>query len=102
MRMITLAVLLLTVLAVSAQTRTFRWQDELCTYEGTYNASKTPLIQRRSTLDLARPGSYTLETNVVVWKFEDIARIDVKALDLEYQKKTAELRSLNVVDAPYW
>ena len=103
MKYILITTLLITAaLAATAQTRTFRWQDELCTYEGTYNASKVSLAQLRNTLKLARPGSYSLERNATVWKFEDIARLDVAALDAEFKTKTAELTALQVAATPYW
>ncbi len=102
MRIFTLALLLLATLAVSAQTRTFRWQDELCTYEGTYDAAKVSLAQLKNTLALAQSGSYSLDGDSTVWKYEDIAKLDVAALDLEFKKKAAELKSLDVAKTPYW
>ncbi len=102
MRSVTFTFLLLAAIAVTAQTRTFRWQDELCTYDGTYNAGKVSVVQLRNTLKLARPGSYSLETNTTVWNFEDIAKIDLKSLDLEFQRKSAELKALDIAAAPYW
>ena len=96
-------VLLITgVLAADAQTRTFRWQDELCTYEGTYNSGKVSLAQLKNTLKLAQPGSYSLERNSTVWKFEDIEKLNVTALDAEFKAKTADLRALQIADTPYW
>jgi len=94
--------MLTAITAASAQTRNFRWQDELCSYEGTYNAAKISLSQLKNTLKLARPGSYSLDRNSTVWKFEDIDRLDVAGLDLEFKTKVAELRSLEVAAIPYW
>ena len=94
--------MLVAALAISAQNRTFRWQDELCTYEGTYNAGKVSLAQLKNTLELSRPGSYSLTRDSTVWKFEDIARLDVAALDFEFKKQNAELKALDVATTPYW
>ena len=102
MKLILIALMLTAITAASAQTRNFRWQDELCSYEGTYNAAKISLSQLKNTLKLARPGSYSLDRNSTVWKFEDIDRLDVAGLDLEFKTKVAELRSLEVAAIPYW
>ena len=90
------------LIPVDAQVRTFRWQDELCTYEGTYNASKISLVTLKNTLKLARPESYSLDRNSTVWKYEDIAKLDVAALDAEFGAKNAELKKLQIAATPYW
>lgn len=102
MRTCIAAILIFSAIGIAAQTRTFRWQDELCTYEGTYAGSKTPLTKLQNTLKLSRPGSYTLDRNVVVWSHEDIARIDIRTLDNEYSRKLAELKALDIVSSSYW
>jgi hypothetical protein len=102
MRSILCLFVLTAAVAAAAQTRTFRWQDELCTYQGTYNAGKVSLAQLKNTLELARPGSYSLGRDSTVWKFEDIERLDVSALDVEFKSKSAQLKALDVVPTPYW
>lgn len=102
MKTITIFVLLFAAVTAAAQSRNFRWQDELCTYQGTYNAGKVSLLRLQNTLKLARPGSYSLSRDSTVWKYEDIARIDIDALDREYNKTAAELKALDVVQTSYW
>jgi hypothetical protein len=102
MKTITILFFLFAAVTAEAQSRTFRWQDELCTYQGTYNAGKVSLIRLQNTLKLARPGSYSLSRDSTVWKYEDIARLDVDAMDREYKSTSAELKALDVVQTPYW
>jgi hypothetical protein len=90
------------IVAVDAQNRSFRWADEACSYIATYDGTKHTLIELNNTLKLSRPGSYRLETNTTVWKFADMARLDVPALDREYKQKQAELTNLKIVNVPYW
>lgn len=102
MKTTVIALIILAALTASAQTRTFRWDDELCQYTGTYDAKKITLAALQNTLKLSRPGSYSLETNSTVWKFSDIAELDIAALDSEYAQKSAELKALDIVHGPYW
>lgn len=98
-----LALLLLTTLTAIGQTRTLRWEDELCAYTGTYDAKKFTAAQLRNTLKLSQTaGSIPLETNTTAWKISDIATLDVAALDREYAQKSAELKTLDIVNVPYW
>jgi hypothetical protein len=103
MKLITVLFLMVAALGVSAQNRMFRWQDELCTYSGTYDPRKVSLAKIRNTEKLVRPGSYSLSTRAFVFKPEHLATgINVNALDAEYRRLSAELKSLDVVDVPYW
>ncbi len=103
MKYILITTLLITAaLAVSGQTRTFRWQDELCTYEGTYNSGKVSLTQVKNTLELSRPGAFSLDRNSTVWKYEDIGLLNVSLIDAEYKSKAARLRALEIASTPYW
>ncbi len=100
MRIFLLILLLST--ATAAQTGTFRWADESCRYSGVYNTSKITAAELKNTLKLSLPGSYDLGTNTTVWKYADIDRLDVAALDREYKLKSAELAGLNIAKSEYW
>jgi hypothetical protein len=102
-RIISIVILLSAALTAAAQTRTFRWDDELCRYSGTYDAKRFSEASLQNTLKLAAMGGHIpLSTSSTVFKFADIDTLDVHALDREYEKKSAELRSLEIVPVPYW
>lgn len=88
--------------AAAAQTKKFRWATELCEFEGAYDARKFSEARLRNTLKLFAPGEFRINTNATVWKFEDIAKLDVGALDREYAQTTAALKNLRIVAAPYF
>ena len=96
-------VLLLISVTASAQTRTFRWETELCRSTGIFDAKKVTGKKLRNTLKLSQTaGWYPLETNTTARNIADIAKLGVDALDREYAQKSGELRSLDIVDVPYW
>jgi hypothetical protein len=100
-----LAFILALILAqtVIAQTRTYRWDDELCQYSATYDSKRFTPAQLANTLKLSQTaGSLSLSTNTVAWKFSDIAGLDLAALDREYARELAELKTLDIVRVPYW
>lgn len=96
--------LALTIFAFSgnAQTRTFKWSDELCDYSGTYNSRKYTEAQLRNTVRLWMPGGFSLETSATVFKPEDLPTLNLAALDAEYKAKSGELANLDIVKTPYW
>lgn len=95
--------LLVFALNVGAQTRTFRWDDALCTYTGTYDLKTFTPRQLGDTLKLGdSAGTIPLFTQTTAFKITDIAGLDVAALDRDYTQKLAELRALDIVRVPYW
>lgn len=87
----------------AAQVKKFRWTTELCEFEGTYDARKYSEAELRNTLKLfALGGEFRLNTEATVWKFEDIARLDVAALDREYNRVMGELKNLKIARSPYF
>lgn len=85
-----------------AQTKTFKWTTELCSYEGSYDASKITEQQLKDTYDLWYTGSFTLQTDATVWKPEEVAKLSLEALDKEYNTNIKRLKELNLVKLPYW
>jgi hypothetical protein len=86
-----------------AQTKKLRWEWEECEYEGTYDSKKYTAEQIRNTLKLMN-GYFRLDTsfNATVFKYEDIAARDFTPIEAEYQRKSGELKSLKIVNLPYW
>jgi hypothetical protein len=97
-------VMMLLLLAANAfaQPKRFTWDTELCTISGTYNSGKFSETQLRNTMILFGSLSGSLNNYPSVWKWEDIAKLDVAALDAEYNERSEKLRSLDVVPLPYW
>ena len=102
MRSVTLILLFLLTAATHAQTRTFTWSDELCEFEGRYDASKYSEAQLRNTTELRRGLSYGISVDATAWKIEDIPKLDVGKLDREYSKNRELLANLDIVNVPYW
>jgi hypothetical protein len=87
-----------------AQSKKFRWESEggMCEFEGTYNSKKHTAAQIKNTLKLIN-GYFRLDTfNATVFKYEDVAKQDFAPIEAEYQKKSAELKNLDIVKLPYW
>jgi hypothetical protein len=103
-------IMLLTVIAVfgfgqltiAAQTKKFRWADETCEYEGTFDARKYTAAELENTVKLMMGAEFDLAADATVWKYEDIGKLSVAALDREYEEKSAALKNLKIVDSPYW
>ena len=51
---------------------------------------------------LMRPGEFGLDSQATVWKYEEIAGLDVAKLDKRYSDAVAELKGLSIVKSPYW
>src|SRR3954471_13697114 len=97
-----LVIIAFTATSAFGQTSTFRWTQESCRYSGVYDPKKVSLAELQNTLKLALPGSYNLETNTTVWKYDDIDRLDVTALDREYKQKSSDLAALKIIKSDYW
>lgn len=85
-----------------AQAKTFKWTTELCTYEGSYDASKITEQQLKDTYDLWYSGSFTLQTDATVWKPEEVAKLSLEALDKEYTANIKRLKELHLGKLPFW
>lgn len=73
----------------------------MCEFSGTYDSAKYTEAQLRDTAKLFFGGDLSLEF-FTVWKYEDVAMIDLAAVDSDYKQKLKALRSLNLVKHPYW
>jgi hypothetical protein len=74
----------------------------LCAFQGTYDAKKYTEAQLRNTLKLFAVGSFDIETDATVWKYEEIKNLSVAALDKEYAAKSTALKKLEIVKSAYW
>lgn len=88
--------------AAFAQSRTYKWETELCLHTGKYDAKKYTEKQLADTLLLAQGWEFSIQNNATVFKFADIASLDTAALEKEYKEKTAAVKALELVPGTYW
>jgi hypothetical protein len=101
MKKLLVAIILLSAVFASAQSSRFKWDTELCEFEGTYDTRKYTAAQLKYTRRLLRP-DFSLQTEATPWEISGVKSLDVAALDKEYAAKTAELKNLNIVKTPFW
>lgn len=89
-------------LAASAQTKKLRWTTETCELEGSYNARRYSERQLRDTLKLIAIYGFRIETDATPRKIADVRKINVAALDREYDLKLAQIKNLNLVKSAFW
>lgn len=99
---IALLILLLCAVPSFAQTRTFKWSDELCDYVGTYNSRKYSRTQISNTEKLFNDHGFSLQTSATVFRPEELSKLNIERLDAEYKKLFADLTDLDIVNTPYW
>ena len=102
LKIATLVIVLMAFVTAGAQTRTFKWSDELCEYSGTYNAKNYTETQLRNTLRLFSPGEFSLAADTTAFTIDEIAKLDVEKLDREYKIRSEELASLAIVPSPFF
>ncbi|MCC7306589.1 MAG: hypothetical protein IT173_03420 [Acidobacteria bacterium] len=102
MRSILFLFILAVAIPVSAQIKTFKWQSELCDLSGTYDAKKYTPAQLRNTLTLFGANAPRIDFSAAVWRYDEIAGLDLAALDREYEQKSKIIRDLNIVKVPFW
>lgn len=80
-----------------------KYETDLCEIEGTYDSLKYTETQLRNVLMLAYlVGSVPLQTNASVFKYEDIAKLNIADLDTEYRETMKKLKELDIVKTEYW
>jgi len=102
MKVFAIALLLFSALSANGQIRSFKWDDELCEYRGTYNANKYTPEQLQNTMKLFAVGGFDISGEATVFKYDDIAKLSLAKLEEEYKTKTAALTNLDIVKSPYW
>ena len=95
-------VVILSAVCAAAQTRAFRWSDEVCEYEGTYDERKVTAQQLQNTGDLLLTPGPNFAVNSAVFNIEDIAKLDIAKLDAEYATGSTALRKADIINKPYW
>lgn len=102
MKLIALMIISLAFVSASAQTRTFKWSDELCEYSGTYSAKKYNEVKLRNTHRLLFSQDFSLTSvDATVWKYEDIAKLDPASVEVRYKDLVDELEHYEYVSTPF-
>jgi hypothetical protein len=102
MKKILFFMLLFTGLHVSAQKSLFKWDGEMCQYEGTYDKKVISENQLKSCYQLTYAYNFGIEHTPVVFHPKDIAKLSMDSLDEEYHCKVNLLNSLELPKSAYW
>jgi hypothetical protein len=87
---------------VSGQTRTFRWSEVICEYQGTYNSKKYTAKQLSDTVKLMEPGSFAILAWATVFHPRDLSNLSLEKLDEDYRDQKAAINALNIVNIPFF
>jgi hypothetical protein len=69
---------------------------------GTYDSKKYTAAELRNTLKLFGANAPRIDFQAAVWKHDEIAKLDVAALDREHEQKSKMIRELDIVKVPFW
>lgn len=103
MKYIIIMAFVLTTLNAIAQKASYKWEDELCLYEGTYDTKKVTKDQLKACYRLALQNDFDINTSPMVFKPEDIQnRLEPEKLEEEFRTKAEQLKKLGVPQTPFW
>lgn len=94
--------LILHTIACSAQQNIFKWNDQLCEYESSYNVKKYSEIQLKNCYSLTYNYTYQITNTPSVFKPEDVKSLNPDSLDKEYNTKISQLKILDLPKTEYW
>jgi len=88
---------------VSAKSKRFIWEDEICVHEGRYNAALYTEKQLENTYRLW----YSQDFEIFIFRGQrqvngSFEPITLAWLDYQYALKSAALKKLEIVNVPYW
>lgn len=101
-RILLTLILMLTASEAFAQMKVFKWGNDLCAFQSTYNARKYTVRQLEDTRKLLYLDFFPSTIDPTPPKIADIKNLRVETLDAEYKKRTDELKNLNIVKTAYW
>lgn len=85
----------------SQKNKTFKWADDCCEYEGSYDPSKVTEAQLKNTFNLFFWG-YTLETRQCAFELKNVGKLNIDSLTNEYARKTLQVSNLKILEGEYW
>jgi hypothetical protein len=102
MRILLIAILVLSAATTFAQTKKFRWTTDMCEYESTYDAKKYTVAELENTRKLFFLDFFPNTIDPTPRSSEDIKKLRVETLDTEYKTRLHALKNLKIVKAAYW
>jgi hypothetical protein len=95
--------LLILPLDAFAQDHVYKWDDVLCSFQGTYDPAKVSLKTIEDTKKLVDFGmGLPLQTDQMVWDPKDLRKLDVGALDTEYTSALKMLEDLKPANTEFF
>jgi len=86
--------------------KTFSWDEPTCTFTGNYDSTLYTQEQLQNTFDIGSGLSdrfmIRTECGTFCRSYYDIEQLNVDSLDAECLAKLRDLKSLNIVNKPYW
>lgn len=81
-----------------------KWETDICWFEYTYNKNRYSEAELKGTLELLNMvGGLQLDVNATAFNPDQIEGLDtLEELDSEYRKKKKALKSLKIVNHPFW
>ena len=95
-------IFILTTGLLFGQNSTFKWEDELCTYESQYN---NKLYSERQILDcyrIAYTDDFRFQNTPCIFGIKDLERIHLDDLNKEYREKSKLLNTLDLPKIQFW
>lgn len=84
------------------QNTTFKWEDELCSYESQYNSKLYSERQIINCYKLAYKDDFRFQNTPDIFVVKDLERIHLNDLDNEYQEKSKLLMTLEIPKIQFW
>jgi len=85
-----------------AQTRIYKWGNDFCAFESTYNAKKYTVAQLNDTRKLLTLNFFPNSIDPTPRTWKEVKALKVETLDAEYKQRTGELKNLNIIKTAYW
>ena len=84
------------------QKKTFKWSDQTCEYESTYDVRKYTENQLKNSYSITYNYTYQITQTPSVFEPEDLTSLNPDSLDREYNTKISQLQTLDLPKTAYW
>lgn len=99
-----LTVLLFSITCTAtAQKAVFKWDDELCTFESTYDTKKISLEQIKNCYRLALKGELEVTISPMIFKPQDMEKqLHPEKLEEQFTTANTALKKMDLPKTPFW
>lgn len=97
-----LSIMLLVSIQSFGQKKIYKWNDQTCDYESTYDVNKYTEIQVKNCYSLTYNYTYKITHTPSVFEPNDINTLNPDSLDKEYNTKISQLKMLDLPQTDYW